>query len=125
MVTPQAINVDCEQYGVRAIRYTTTDRSDAEIESLEQKLKTNWPEYWRALLRVTNEMVQDVQGVYNFDASFSSHQFEIEIDDFDFTAGSEYVSFRVKFLDSDSQVIFPIFDTSFHGFEVNHHQPVF
>ena len=42
---------------------------------------------------MTNEMAKDVQGVYNFDASFSSHQFEIEIDDFDFTAGSEYVSF--------------------------------
>ena len=125
MATPQPINVDCEEYGVKAIRYSTTDRSQADIERLRQSLNISWSEYWRALLRVTNEMAEDVQGVYDFVASFASHQFEIEIDDFDFSAGSEYVSFRVKFLDSDSQVIFPIFDTSFHGLDVNHYQPVF
>ena len=38
MATPQPINVDCEEYGVRAIQYSPTDRSDAEVERLEQKL---------------------------------------------------------------------------------------
>lgn len=125
MATQPPIDVDCQEYGVKSIRYSATDRSEADIERLKQNLTVGWSKYWRALLRVTNEMAEEVQGIYDFNASFASHRFEIEIYDFDFSDGSEYVLFRVAFFDSDSQQIFPIFDTSFHGFVVNCSQPVF
>ena len=121
----ESIDVDCKEHGVKTLQYSTANCSAANIGRLRAKLETCWPEYWQSLLRVTGEMAKDVQGVYDFDASFESHKFEIEIYDFDFSPGVEYLSFRVEFHDSDSQVMCPVFDTSFHGFEVNHTQPVF
>ena len=124
MATQQPLSLNCNEYGMKAIQFTATG-IEADTERLRSRLEPCWPEYWRSLFHVTNEMAEDVQGMYDFDASFATHKFEIEIDDFDFSAGSEYISFRVAFLDSSSKAIFPIFDTSFHGFEVNHNQPVF
>ncbi len=124
MDIPESINVDCKEHGVKTLQYPTATCSQADSR-LREKLETSWPEYWQSLLCTTGEMAEDVRGINDFDASFQSHKFEIEIDDFDFSQGVEYVSFRVQFLDAESQVMWPVFDTSFHGLEVNHHQPVF
>lgn len=126
MKPPESINVDCKEYGIKTLKFSMEGGyEEADLGRVRTKLESDWPFYWKSLFLTTHEMTEEVQGIYDFDATFESHKFEIEIDDFDFSDGMEYLSFRIEFLDSESQVMCPVFDTCFHGLEINHHQPVF
>ena len=124
-MSPQPILVDCKQFGERQVDCRRSPTSTDESLRLRNLIAANWDAYWSLLYEATSEMGEQVHGIYDFDASFESHNFRIQIYHYDFSRGVEQVMFRIEFLDADSQEICPVFDTTFEGLEVVHSQPCF
>jgi hypothetical protein len=72
------------------------------------------------LSKTTSELAEEVIGIYDFNASFEIHDFEMQVyDDRDWER-SNSIMLRVQFLDSKAEKICPIFDTFIRDFKVVH-----
>jgi len=125
MESPKSILVKCGEFGTKELKFPNSVVASDDSTRLKAKVESDWDAYWHSLFDATREMAEEVQGIYDFDGSFGTHRFDLQIYHFDFSPGVECVMFRVEFIDSDSQVMCPVFDTSFQGLETVHNQPVF
>ncbi|MEZ5944884.1 MAG: hypothetical protein R3C18_26165 [Planctomycetaceae bacterium] len=125
MDSTKSLLVSCGKFGTIRLDFRKSAISDDDTVRLKTKIESDWDTYWEALFDATSEMAEQVQGIYDFDASFDTHKFNLQIYDCDFSPGREHLMIRVEFIDSDSQVMCPVFDIAFEDFEIVHNQPVF
>lgn len=125
MNSSEPLLVDCEQFGKKLLARPTHELKAGEIWKLQKAIAENWDSYWSALYEVTSELAEQVLGVYDFDASFETHDFQLEIYSYQFSNDIDHFMFRVAFLDADSREICPVFDTTFESLEVVHSQACF
>ncbi|MFO0913573.1 MAG: hypothetical protein U0795_11500 [Pirellulales bacterium] len=125
MEYPKSILVDCGKFGTKELKFPESVVASDYSARLTAKIESDWDTYWDSLFDATSEMADQVQGIYDFDASFDTHKFNLQIYHFDFSPGTEHFMIRVEFIDSDSQVMCPVFDTTFQGLAIVHSQPVF
>lgn len=122
---PLSIQVECGEFGAKLLAYPDFTGPPSELRRLTSNIELRWSDYWPRLRDATSEMAEQVQGIYDFDASFRSHPFEVQIYHYEVSDGTEYLMLRVKFLDSKSQLMCPVFDTTFEGLDIVHRQPCF
>lgn len=125
MKSPKSILVNCGEFGTKELKLPNSPVATGESARLTAKVESDWDTYWHLLFGATREMAEETQGIYDFDGSFDTHRFDLQIYHLDFSPGMEYVMFRVEFIDSDSKVMCPVFDTAFQGLKIIHNQPVF
>ena len=121
----QSIQVECGEFGAKLLAYPDCTGSPSDMRRIASKIERQWSDYWPLLRDATTEMAEEVQGIYDFDASFRSHPFEVQIYHYEVSDGTEYLMLRVKFLNAKSQVMCPVFDITFDGFDIVHRQPCF
>ncbi|MEN9361535.1 MAG: hypothetical protein RL095_3070 [Verrucomicrobiota bacterium] len=117
--------VDCLQYGQKKLSYPTSMEKQEAGRRLLSELQKNWSNYWPLIMESTSEMALEVLGIYDFDASFETHDFVMEIYDMGDWSESDTIAIWLQFIDSHGRVIVPVFDTTFEDGEVTHCQPVF
>ncbi len=119
------IIVDCATYGSKNLYYPDSMAEQVNGRLLLTTLEEKWDEYWSLVIKTTSEMAEQVIGVYDFQASFETHDFQMKVYDSKGWDSADYLKLWIQFIDSDSETIVPIFDTTFEKLEVVHCQPVF
>ena len=119
------IIVDCEPYGAKKLFYPDSMEEKLNGQLLLKELESSWSSYWAEAKETTTEMAEQVLGIYDFNASFETHDFQMNVYDMRDWEDPEKVALWIQFIDSDSKTIVPVFDTTFRKLKVVRCQPVF